>query len=255
MEMMKVGMWIPFAVLALGLAQQPNRPPNPPQAQPDPMRQGGPGGLGMQNQQPDFSALKSYLNLTDAQIRQMQQAREKARKDADEKEKTVRPQIEEKQNALQDLLDKDTSDAAAVGKTMIEIHALRKQMRQAREAVRNSEINVMNAEQKTKFKAIQDAANLPAATREAARLGLVPGFGQGPDQRMGGPQPRVQGPMGLQGPMGPGQNMRGPGQGPNMQGPNMQGPGPGPNMQGPGPGGPGPAPRGRGPGQGPEGGQ
>ena len=66
----------------------------------------------------------------------------------------------------------------------------------------------MNPEQKTKFKAIQDAANLPAATREAQRLGLVPGQpqGPGPNQGIGGPRPRMQGPM--MGPerMGPGGN-------------------------------------------------
>ena len=56
----------------------------------------------------------------------------------------------------------------AVARTGVFIHA-------AHEAVRNAEINVMNAGQKTGFKAIQDVANPPQATRDAQRMGLVPG--------------------------------------------------------------------------------
>ena len=161
-------------------------------------------------------ALKSYLNLTDAQIRQMEQAREKAAKEADEKEKTVRPQIQEKRGALADLMERDAPDATAIGRVMLDIRSLEKQIRAAHEAVRTAGINVMSPEQKAKFKAIQDAADLPAATRDAQRLGLVPGQpqGPGPNPGMGGPRPRMQGPMGP-GCMGPGDDgaqMRGPGQ-------------------------------------------
>ena len=215
---------IPFAVLGIALAQGPNRPPGPapnqPQ-QPRPQQQIQQQMQPQQPQPPDFSALKAFLNLSDAQIRQMQQAREKAAQEAGEKEKTIRPQIEEKRMALADLLEKDSADATAVGKTMLDIRALERQIRSAHEAVRTAEINVMNAEQKAKFKAIQDAANLPAATREAQRLGLVPGppQGQGPGQGMGGPRPRMQG-MGSMRMQGMG--MRG--TQPRMQGP-MMGPG------------------------------
>lgn len=140
---------------------------------------------------PDFSALKSFLNLTDAQVRQMQQAREKAGKDAAEKEQALRPQIHEKRNALADLMEKDNPDATAVGKAMLEIRALERQIRAAHEALRNSELSLLTGEQKTKFKAIQDAANLPAATREAQMLGLLPGAPpQGP--RPNGPRPPIQ---------------------------------------------------------------
>src|SRR2546421_12307451 len=89
--MMTARTWIPLTVLGTALAQGP-MPPQP-------------------QQSPDFSALKSYLNLTDAQIRQMQQAREKAAREAEEKTKTLRPQIEEKHRALADLLDRDNADA------------------------------------------------------------------------------------------------------------------------------------------------
>jgi hypothetical protein len=178
----------------------------------------------MPAQQPDFGALKAYLSLTDVQIQKIQQAGEQARKDADEKIKTLQPQIRDKKIALEDLLEKGTTDATAVGKMMLEIQALQKQARQAQEAVRNSQLNVLTAEQKVRFKAIEDAATLPQATRDAARLGLVP-------RPQGGPAPRMMGPgRGMPGQgrrmMGPGQGMMGPGQGPRGQDP---APGPAPN--------------------------
>jgi len=237
MKLVRIG--VPFAVLGIALAQGPNRPQGPApnqQQQPRPQQQMQ-QQMQMQMQQPqpaDFSALKSFLNLTDAQIRQMQQAREKAATDAAEKEKTVRPQIEEKHRALADLMEKDSADATAVGKTMLDIRGLERQIKSAHEAVRTAGINVMNPEQKAKFKAIQDAANLPAATRQAQRLGLVPGppQGQGPDQNMR-PRPRMQGQgqmrrqaigmrLGMRMGMGMGTGMGGPQ--PRMQGP-MMGPG------------------------------
>jgi Spy/CpxP family protein refolding chaperone len=200
---MKLISMVSFAVLGIALAQGP--------------------------QPADFSALKSYLNLTDAQIRQMQQAREKAAKDADEKERTVRPQIQEKRSALADLLEKDAADPTAVGRMMLDIRGLERQIRAAHEAVRTAEVNVMNPEQKAKFRAIQDAANLPAATLEAQRLGLVPGQPQGP-----GPRPRMQGPMVGPGRIGLGDNgpqMR-PGQGPGPGPAQPMAPPPGPPRQG-----------------------
>jgi len=229
---------LPFTVLGVVLAQgpvpQPQGPqqpgrapqqqqqPRPPQGQQQPRPPQG----------PDFGALKSYLNLTDAQIRQMEQARDKAAKEAEEKTKTLRPQIEEKRRALADLMDKDNADATAVGRAMLEIRGLERQLRQAHEGVRNSEISVMNAEQKAKFKAIQDAAMLPEATREAQRLGLVPGpppQGPGPGQNPGpnpnGMRQRMPGqPMPGQPMMGPGQPQGGmPGQ--PMRGPIQPPPG------------------------------
>ncbi len=137
----------------------------------------------MVQQPPDFSALKDFLNSTDSQIRQMQQAHEKAGKDAAEKERTLRPQIQEKRNALADLMDNDNADATAVGKAMLEIRGLERQIRAAHEAARSAKLSVLTAEQKTKFKAIQDAANLPAATREAQALGLGPRGPEGDRQR------------------------------------------------------------------------
>ena len=134
----------------------------------------------MQPQPPDYRALRDFLNLSDSQFRRMEQARENARREAGEKEKALRPQIDEKRLALEELLDNPNADAAVVGRAMLEIRGLQRQIRQAHETVRTAELNVLTPEQKTKFKAIQDAANLPEATRQAQRLGLVAGPPQPP---------------------------------------------------------------------------
>lgn len=208
---MNVRLWIPFAAMGVALAQGPApdqqpQQPRPTQFQQQPRMQPRPQPQ-MQPQpqpQPDFAALKGYLNLSDAQIRRIQQAGEKARKDAADKEQSLRPQIRDKQIALGDLLDKDNADATQVGRAILEIRNLEKQIRQAREAVRSSELSVLTEEQRTKFKAIQDAANLPAATREAQRLGLVPG--PPPGQRPMGPgwgPPQGPPPGAPRGPMQP----------------------------------------------------
>jgi len=221
--MIRVGWYILCGAVALS-AQGPQNPQNPPPQQqqmrpnPQPPQPGANPQQPRPNQQqpqpgqqprPDYRALKEYLDLSDTQIRHMEQAREKARQDAGEKEKSLRPQIAEKRMAMEDLLDKPNADATAVGKAMLEIRGLERQIRQAHEAVRTAEVGVLSPEQKAKFKAIQDAANLPQATRDAQRMGLVPGppNGSGPNQPRPGmmqPGPGFNGPgFNVPGPNGP----------------------------------------------------
>jgi len=226
-ESMNLRIWIPFAILATALAQDPNRPP---QGKGGPARPAGPqrpspvpGGLAavqprqpprpngpaMPMQPPDFSALKTYLNLSDVQLQKLMLAREQAATQADEKVKSLMPQIRDQRIALQGLLDTGTNDPAAVGKMMLELHALEKQVQQAGEAARNSQLSVLTAEQRTKFKAIEEAAALPTATRDAMRLGLVPSPRNAPGLDM----PEREMPRQDGGPRGPGPNAPGPGPG------------------------------------------
>ena len=209
---MRFSILIPLAVLGVAMAQGPGQvPPGP----------GGQGGRGMAMRPPQLGALKAYLNLTDTQIEQMRKAREEARKQAFEQAKAIQPQIREKRAALRDLLAKDTADATTVGKAMLEIQALHKQMRQAHEAVRESLLKVLTPEQQAKFKSLQDSAQQSAAAHEAARLGLVPGgegrmgFGgrMGPGHRFGGPGGEFGGPEQGFGGQGMGMRARGAGQG------------------------------------------
>jgi hypothetical protein len=192
--------------------------------------------------------LRTYLSLTDAQANEMRRAGEQAARQVEEKAKTVQPQIREKRAALDAAMAKG-NDPAAVGKLMLEIRALEKQVGDAQRAGREAFVSSLTPEQKARFKAIEDAALLPIAAREAVRMGLVPGatprMQPGMQSHM---QPGMQNHMqpGMQNHMQPGmQNHMQPGQNPGPpQGPRpamMGQPGqPGPGQPGqPGPGQPG----------------
>lgn len=166
---MKLRIWIPFVVFGVALGQGPNQQP--------PL---------------EFGALKAYLNLTDAQVQQIRQAGEQARKQMGEKARAIPPQIQEKEMALRNLLAKGTDDPTAVGKLVLELETLKRQAHQMQEAPRNSVLGVLTPEQKIKFKFIEDAAMLPAAAREAMMLGLVPRPPGGPDPNMPSPNPGMR---------------------------------------------------------------
>jgi Spy/CpxP family protein refolding chaperone len=169
-------MWLPLVVFGAVLAQGPFGPRG--------MRapRAGP-------QSPALDELKAYLNLTDAQIQSLQQARQQAMTG----QQTVFTQVRDKHQALRDLLDKGTSDAAAVGKLMLDIRALQKQVASAMTASHTQALSFLTAEQKTKLAALEQAAKLRTAIDQAARLGLLEA-----------PAPGLVGPMGPMrfGPMG-----------------------------------------------------
>jgi Spy/CpxP family protein refolding chaperone len=152
-------MLLPFVLLSAALAQGP-------MGQRGPRQFGAPGAT---PPAPQFDELKAYLNLTDSQIQSIQQAQQKAM----ESQRTVFEQIRTKHQALRDLLDKGTSDAAAVGKAMLEIHALQKQAQQARTTTGAQLVGFLTTEQKTKLAALEQAARLQPAIHQAIMLGLL----------------------------------------------------------------------------------
>ena len=144
--------------------------------------QGPGGGPGPQS----FTDVKAYLNLTDAQIQQIQAARQQSFDSA----KTLQSQIQTKDQALRDLLDKGSTDSAAIGKAMLEINALRKQVKAVMDATQVRAVSFLSADQKTKLKALEDAAKLQPAIGQAAGLGLL----QPPQGAPGGPGMHFDGP-------------------------------------------------------------
>src|SRR5262249_33129556 len=152
---------LPLAILTAAFAQGPGQPAAPRMQPPSPPLESG--------------ALQRYLNLSDAQIDQIQIAQEEGRKEAAEKANTLGPQLREKRDALNALMARRNAGPAAVGKAMMELRGLERQQRQLGDQARNRALAVLTPEQRTKFKAIEDAASLPAATQEAMRMGLVPG--------------------------------------------------------------------------------
>lgn len=161
---------LPIAAAAIAFAQ-PQPPANGPAA-------------------PSFDNLKSYLGLSDNTIQTIQQAIQKA----GAANQTIVQQIADKHKALDDLLSKGTTDAAAVGKIVLDIEALRKQLNLQNEALTTTVVSFLTADQKTKLKALDDAAKLRPAIEEATMLHLLtppagapgPGAGpRGPGQGMG----------------------------------------------------------------------
>ena len=120
------------------------------------------------------------MNITDAQIQSLKQIGEQTRT-------TVQPlmkQIAEKSKALADLRKSGSTDSAAIGKLVVDIDALQKQVKDARDNARTGALGVLTADQKTKLAALEAAAKLLPAIRQAEALGLIdPPQGAGP----GGP--------------------------------------------------------------------
>ena len=137
----------------------------------------------------DVAALKQTLGLTDDQIDKLRQL-QKANREA---LAPLAKQMADKQRTLHQAMREGTS--GQTGSTQLaEIETLRKQLATARAANRTQTVGLLNAAQKQKLQALQDAAKLMPSVREAAMLDLLePPAGAG----------------GAGGPGGPGMMMRG----------------------------------------------
>jgi len=118
---------------------------------------------------PDVSALKTYLNLTDAQVTSLQAIRTQQRTALS----NTHQQLQQKQQSLNSLLSGGSTDPNAVGQLVLDIQALRKQVSTANSSLQAQAVSVLTADQKTKLNALQDAAKLQPAIREAEFLFLL----------------------------------------------------------------------------------
>ncbi len=148
---------------------------------------------------PSFTELKTYLNLSDTQLSSITAANTAART----ANRALADQAHTKQQALQTTIANGSTDAAAIGKAVLEIAAIHKQLDAAHTKLREQATSFLSADQKTKLKALEDAEKLRPAIGQAHALELLappanatgrPGFGlgQGPGQGpgMNGPGPR-----------------------------------------------------------------
>lgn len=127
---------------------------------------------------PPGDALQAVLGLDDKQVQSLRQLqREKSRK-LDESQF----QLRQKQDALMDLLEQEEPDGNALVSTVKSLHALRKQAGEIEKEFQAKTTAVLNEEQKTKLKSIQEQRQIPQARQEAARFNL--------------PQPRNDAPRG-----------------------------------------------------------
>jgi Spy/CpxP family protein refolding chaperone len=141
-------------------------------AQPPAMGPGqGPG-------QPPVTEIKAYLNLSDTQITSITNA---IRTSADAN-RTLAEQMRTKHQMLQTALNNGSIDAAAIGRAMLEIQALRKQLEANHTKAREQAVSFLSTDQKAKLKTLEDAEKLREEIGEAHALNLLapPAGGAGP---------------------------------------------------------------------------
>jgi Spy/CpxP family protein refolding chaperone len=150
---------------------------------------------------PPVDQVKTYLSLTDQQVQQLQQLITSER----QANQTRQQEIQTKQTQLQQLLTANSNDAAALGRLLIDIQALRRQVETTHTNFQTQAVALLNDAQKTKLKALDDASKLAPTIGQAVSLNLLtparpPNAGA---PGIGGPGPGPGGPGGGMGPMGP----------------------------------------------------
>jgi len=144
---------------------------------------------------PRYDELRTYLGLTDTQVSQLQTIQSNFQTEV----RDLRQGQADKQKALRDALNAGTTDAAAVGRLLLDIDSGRKQISAKRDVMETQAAGVMNTDQQTKLKALTETADLRSVLRQAIAAGLVeppqgagigrrPGFGPGAEAR-----PRMRG--------------------------------------------------------------
>lgn len=153
----------------------------------------GPAGPGfpLGPPQPGTDLVKAFLTLTDSQIQGLQQLRTQT----GDALQSIHQEIQQKQTTLQEQLSKGSTDAAALGKLLLDIEALRKRVTQTEETLHNQALGTLTAAQKAKLMTLEDAVKLQPVIGQAAGLQLL----TPPQLPMGGPG---VGPFGT-GPRGP----------------------------------------------------
>ncbi len=127
---------------------------------------GGPHGHGGDAQ---IEALKSYLGLSDTQVASLRQART----DAFDQAKPNMKDAAQKARDLRAEMNKANPDPNTVGRLMTEMKQMREQGRSTQTQVRDKSISVLTEPQKAKLKALEEAAALQDAVREARMSGLL----------------------------------------------------------------------------------
>lgn len=125
---------------------------------------------------PVADQLKTYLNLTDGQIAGLQQVQTRKQ----EAERKIYEEMQQKSQALNAMLEMNSTDAARIGQLMIEIQKLRKQLPVSGEPYRSQALAVLSADQRTKLPALVQAMQLQPAAYQAISFNLFDHPDSGP---------------------------------------------------------------------------
>jgi hypothetical protein len=120
---------------------------------------------------PAVAELKAAIGLTDAQVEKLVALL----KQRVESNRAALTQIAEKEGALRDTLKAGGADATAVGRLVLDIDALRKQVQASDKTYGDQARAVLDAGQLAKLKTLEDAAKLEPAIRQAIGLNLMEG--------------------------------------------------------------------------------
>lgn len=144
--------------------------------------------------QPSVNELKTFLNLTDAQVTSIREANRSAM----QANREVAEKLRSNRQNLRTLTSQSNPDAAAVGRLILESQTYAKQIADSRAKSRETALTFLSAEQKTKLKTLEEAMQLRGEIAAAQRLNLLAGPAGGP----GGRGER----MGMRGRMGAGRS-------------------------------------------------
>jgi Spy/CpxP family protein refolding chaperone len=171
-------------------------------------RRGGMGGRGLVPERQagigamaGSAALKDYLGLSDAQLEQMRTLRRDQAQEVRPEMQAVRAKAQELRTEMQ----APSPNAAKVGQLTVELKQLREKAMAERSGFSDKARAVLNADQQAKLKALEDAAKLAPAARQAAAMGLIaPPRAAGMEAGQAAPAPMMR------------DRRRGPGRGPAM---------------------------------------
>jgi Spy/CpxP family protein refolding chaperone len=115
------------------------------------------------------SPLRQHLALTDAQMAGLQQVQTQRR----QAESQIYQQISERQRQIDALLREGSNDAVTLGRLMVEVNNLRRQLPLPSAQYRAAALAVLNDAQKAKLPALAEALKLAQPANEAAYYDLI----------------------------------------------------------------------------------
>jgi hypothetical protein len=116
-----------------------------------------------------WDQLRQYLVLSEAQVATLEQIM-RSRSQA---EQQIHLQISEKQRQMYGLLEQGSNDSATIGRLMVEINNLRRQLPLKGDPYRTQALAVLNDAQKAKLGPLTEALRLQSPAWQAIQLNLM----------------------------------------------------------------------------------
>ena len=116
-----------------------------------------------------WDQLKQYLVLTEAQVSSLEQFRQNRM----QQEQTIYRQMSEKQRQMWELLQQGSNDTVTIGRLMVEINNLSRQLPLKGETYRTEVLAILTPAQKTKLPGLSEAMKLQSAAWQAIELNLI----------------------------------------------------------------------------------